>query len=172
MRQFFRLYAFPLTIAVLAIAFLVLFFLVPVLKVFSASLYDAAGKTLTLSNYIHVLSNRFFLKALSNSLAIAAATFSLTIVIGVPFAFCVARLPIGGKTALLALAALPLVLPSFVSAYALVLMFGRAGIVTGAMRSIGIPFEFDLRHEGHHHDLHPHALPVCSVADGSGVAIG
>lgn len=141
MRQFFRLYALSLAIAVFAIGFLVLFFLVPVLKVFSASLYDAAGKTLTLSNYIDVLSNRFFLNALSNSLVIAAAAFSLTIAIGVPFAFCVARLPIGGKAALLALAALPLVLPSFVSAYALVLMFGRAGIVTGAMRSIGIPFE-------------------------------
>ena len=49
-----------------------------------------------------------------------------------PFAFCLARLPIGGKPALLALAALPLVLPSFVGAYALVLLFGRSGIVTGA----------------------------------------
>jgi iron(III) transport system permease protein len=72
---------------------------------------------------------------------VASAAFALTIMIGVPFAFCLARLPIGGKTVLLALAALPLVLPSFVSAYALVLMFGRGGIMTGAIRSIGIPFE-------------------------------
>jgi iron(III) transport system permease protein len=141
MKQFFRLNMFPLTIAAFTVAFLVLFFLVPMLKVFNASLYDAAGKTLTLSNYTHVLSNRFFLNALSNSLMVAAAAFALTIMIGVPFAFYVARLPIGGKAALLALAALPLVLPSFVSAYALVLMFGRGGIVTGAMHSIGIPFE-------------------------------
>ena len=171
MKQFFRLYAFPLTIATLAVAFLVMFFLVPVLKVFSASLYDAAGKTLTLANYSHVLSNRFFLDALGNSLMVAVAAFVLTIMIGVPFAFCVARIPIGGKPVLLALAALPLVLPSFVSAYALVLMFGRGGIVTGAMRSIGIPFEFDLRDEGHHRHLHPHALSVCRVADGSRVQI-
>ena len=141
MKRFFRLYAFLLTIATLAVAFLVLFFLVPVLKVFGVSLFDAAGKTMTLANYTHVLSNRFFLNALGNSLTIAAAAFALTIVIGVPFAFCIARIPIGGKSVLLALAALPLVLPSFVSAYALVLMFGRAGIVTGAMRNIGIPFE-------------------------------
>ena len=141
MTQFLRRHAFPLTIAVLAVAFLVLFFLLPVLKVFSASLYDSTGKALTLSNYTHVLSNRFFLGALINSIEIAAAAFALTILIGVPFAFCIARLPIAGKAALLALAALPLVLPSFVSAYALVLMFGRAGIVTGFLRSIGIPFE-------------------------------
>ena len=42
----------------------------------------------------------------------------------------IARLPLGGKTVLLSLAILPLVLPSFVSAYALVLLFGRAGVVT------------------------------------------
>jgi iron(III) transport system permease protein len=52
-----------------------------------------------------------------------------------------ARLPIGGKTALMSLAVLPLVLPSFISAYALLLLFGRAGVVTHALQSIGIPFE-------------------------------
>ena len=87
MKQFIRLYAFPLTIATLAVAFLVLFFLVPVLKVFGASLYDAAGKTLTLANYSHVLSNRFFLDALGNSLMVARTAFALTIMIGVLFAF-------------------------------------------------------------------------------------
>ena len=64
-----------------------------------------------------------------------------TVLVGVPFAFCLARLPIGGKPVLLALAALPLVLPSFVGAYALVLLFGRSGLVTGMLQSIGIPFE-------------------------------
>src|SRR6476469_5310603 len=48
-------------------------------------------------------------------------------------------MPIGGKTALLSLAVLPLVLPSFVSAYALLLLFGRAGIVTSALESLGVP---------------------------------
>jgi len=138
---FVRRHAFPLTIAVIATSFLLFFFLIPVLKVFSASLFDPAGKALTLTNYTHVLSSRFFLGALTNSLTIAALASVFTILIGVPFAFCVARLPIAGKPVLLALAALPLVLPSFVSAYALVLMFGRAGIVTGWLRSVGIPFE-------------------------------
>ncbi len=141
MTGFLRRHAFPLTIAAVASAFLVLFFLIPVLKVFGASLFDLSGKTFTLSNYTHMLSSRFFLGALFNSLTIAALAAAFTVLIGVPFAFCVARLPIGGKPALLALAALPLVLPSFVSAYALVLMFGRAGLVTAALREIGIPFE-------------------------------
>src|SRR5436853_1466196 len=141
MTAFFSRNAFPLTVFAIAIVFLGLFFLWPLLKVFGASILDPAGTHFTLANYTSVLSNRFFLNGLTNSLGIATAASLCTVLLGVPFAFCLARLPIGGKAALLALAALPLVLPSFVGAYALVLLFGRSGIVTGALRSIGIPFE-------------------------------
>jgi iron(III) transport system permease protein len=139
-RSFVARNAFPLAIGAVAVAFLGLFFLLPLVNVFGASILDADGRHFTAANYVGVLSNRFFLTALANSLMIAAAAAVLAVVVGVPFAFCLARLPIGGKAALLALAALPLVLPSFVSAYALVLMFGRAGIVTGWLHAIGIPF--------------------------------
>ena len=81
-----------------------------------------------------------------------------------PFAFCLARLPIGGKPVLLALAALPLVLPSFVSAYALVLLFGRSGIVTGALQRARHPVRLDLRREGHRHRLHADALSLRRAA--------
>jgi iron(III) transport system permease protein len=134
-------HAFPITIGAIAAAFLGLFFLYPVLSVFGASILDPTGSAFTLRNYAAVLSSPFFLQALGNSLVVAAAATALTILLGVPFAFCVARLAVAGKSVLLALAALPLVLPSFVSAYALVLMFGRAGIVTGTLRAAGLPFE-------------------------------
>jgi iron(III) transport system permease protein len=141
MRLFLGRNAFPLAIGAIAALFLTLFFLVPLLKVFGASVLDASGTTFTLSNYVNILSNRFFLNGVTNSLTIAAAAAVCTVLIGVPFAFCLARLPIGGKPVLLALAALPLVLPSFVSAYALVLLFGRSGVVTGVLQSLGIPFD-------------------------------
>jgi iron(III) transport system permease protein len=141
MRAYVGRNAFPLVVFAVAIVFLALFFLWPLLKVFGASILDASGRHFTLANYTSVLSNRFFLNGLTNSLGIAAVAAVCTVLIGVPFAFCLARLPIGGKAALLALAALPLVLPSFVSAYALVLLFGRSGIVTGALQWLGIPFE-------------------------------
>ena len=134
-------HAFPIAIGAVAAAFLGLFFVYPVLSVLGASVLDATGTALTLHNYAVVLSSPFFLQALGNSLAVAAAAAVLAILLGVPFAFCVARLPVTGKSVLLALAALPLVLPSFVSAYALVLMFGRAGVVTAPLRAAGLPFE-------------------------------
>ena len=132
---------FPLSVAVAASVILGLFFVYPLAKVFGASVLDPTGTTWRFANYLDVLSNRFFLQALTNSLAVAAAAVVLTIAIGVPFAFCLARLPVAGKPALIALAALPLVLPSFVSAYALILMFGRAGIVTQFLHFLGIPFD-------------------------------
>src|SRR5256714_3922967 len=139
--RFLSRYAFPLAAGAVAVVFLGLFFLLPLIKVFGASILDASGKSFTLTNYVTVLSNRFFLNGLANSLGIAAAASICAVLVGVPFAFCLARLPIGGKPALLALAALPLVLPSFVGAYALVLLFGRSGLVTGALQSVGVPLE-------------------------------
>src|SRR4029077_6737943 len=136
-----RRHAFPFAVGTVAVVFLGLFFLLPLLKVFGASILDVSGKDFTLSNYVNVLSNRFFLNGLVNSLTIAAAASLFAVLVGVPFAFCLARLPIGGKPVLLAFAALPLVLPSFVGAYALVLLFGRSGIVTDALQTLGIPFE-------------------------------
>ncbi|HEY4919668.1 MAG TPA: iron ABC transporter permease, partial [Xanthobacteraceae bacterium] len=139
-RSFLARRLFPLTIGAVAILFLGLFFLLPLIKVLGASILDSTGSHFTWKNYTDMLSDPFYLTGLANSLMIAAAAAALTVVVGVPFAFCLARLPIGGKAVLLALAALPLVLPSFVSAYALVLMLGRAGIVTGWLHAIGIPF--------------------------------
>ena len=136
--------AFPLAVGAVAVLFLGLFFLLPLLKVFGASVLDASGTSFTLANYVGMLSNRFFLNGLTNSLTIAAAAAFFAVLVGVPFAFCLARLPIGGKPVLFALAALPLVLPSFVGAYALVLLFGRSGLVTAVLQSLGIPFESTL----------------------------
>jgi iron(III) transport system permease protein len=131
---------FPLTITVFAFAFLGLFLLYPLFNVFSASFLDRTGTTLTLANYGRVLSSTFYLGSLYNTLLIGVAATLITIAMGVPLAFCLARLPIPAKTALLALASLPLVLPSFVAAYALVLLLGRSGILTQWLREIGIPF--------------------------------
>ncbi len=132
--------AFPFVIMLLALAFLGLFLLYPLLNVFGASFLDRSGTSLTLGNYVRVLSSTFYLGSLYNTLIVGVAATVITIVIGVPLAFCLARLPVPGKPALLALASLPLVLPSFVAAYALVLLLGRAGIVTQWLREIGIPF--------------------------------
>jgi iron(III) transport system permease protein len=130
----------PLAIAALGFAFLGLFLLYPLFNVFGASLLDAEGERLTLANYTKMLGRPFYRAAIANTLGIGLAATVLTTALAVPFAFALARLPIPGRAAILALAALPLVLPSFVSAYAIVLLLGRSGIVTQWLQSWGLGF--------------------------------
>jgi iron(III) transport system permease protein len=130
----------PLAISALGFTFLGLFLLWPLFNVFSASLLDAEGEKFTLANYTRMLGRPFYRGAVINTLAIGLAATIATTLISVPLAFSLARLPVPGKAAIFALAALPLVLPSFVSAYAIVLLLGRAGIVTQFLQSIGLGF--------------------------------
>ena len=130
----------PLAIAALGFLFLGLFLLYPLFNVFSASLLDGDGGKLTTANYTKMLGRPFYRSAILNTLTIGLTATVTTTLISVPFAFALARLPVPGKSAIVAMAALPLVLPSFVSAYAIVLLLGRAGIVTQWLQSWGIGF--------------------------------
>ncbi|MFI5000450.1 MAG: ABC transporter permease [Reyranellales bacterium] len=130
----------PLAIAALGFLFLGLFLLYPLFNVLGASLLDPEGETLTLANYTKMLGRPYYREAIANTLEIGLAATAITTLLAVPFAFALARLPIPGKAAILAMAALPLVLPSFVSAYAIVLLLGRSGIVTQWLQSWGIGF--------------------------------
>ncbi len=130
----------PAAIAALGFLFLGVFLLYPLFQVFSASLLDTEGTALTLANYGKILGRPFYRDAIGNTLGIGATATVITTVLAVPFAFALARLPIPGKAAILAIAALPLVLPSFVSAYAIVLLLGNGGIVTQWLHSVGLGF--------------------------------
>jgi iron(III) transport system permease protein len=129
-----------LAVSALAFAFLGVFLLYPLFNVLAASFLDPSGARVTLSNYAKVLGSSFYRNALLNSLGIGLAATLAATAVAVPLAFCLARLPVPGKSVLLAAAAVPLVLPSFVAAYALVLLLGRAGIVTQALKGLGLPF--------------------------------
>ena len=131
--------AFRYTIVFVAFALLLLFLLYPLSLVLDASLRVNGTGAITLENYLRIFASRYYVSSIGNSLLAAGfATVGATL-IGAPLAFCLARVDIPGKALLLTLATLPLVLPSFVAAYALVLLFGHAGFVTAALRGVGIP---------------------------------
>jgi iron(III) transport system permease protein len=131
--------AFRYTVVFGALALLVLFLLYPLSLVLDASLRVKGTGTFTLANYAQIFASKYYVNSIANSLLAATfATVGATL-IGTPLAFCLARVDVPGKTVLLTLATLPLVLPSFVAAYALVLLFGHAGVVTTGLRGIGIP---------------------------------
>lgn len=130
---------FRTSISIGALALLALFLLYPLVLVLAASLRVDGTGAATLANYRAIFASPYYLDSVVNSLSAAALSTIGASLIGVPLAFCLARLDIPGKPVLLTLATLPLVLPSFVGAYALVLMFGHAGVITSAVRGAGLP---------------------------------
>jgi iron(III) transport system permease protein len=133
--------AFRGGISLVALAFLALFLLYPLWLVLQASVVDEDTGRFALTNYTQVLASSYYLGSIRNSLVAGAWTTLFATLLAVPLAFCLARIDLPGKSALMTLVALPLVVPSFVSAYALVLLFGHAGVVTVALRSVGIPIQ-------------------------------
>jgi iron(III) transport system permease protein len=121
----------PLAIGGLAFLFLGLFLLYPLWGVLSASILTPDGAAFTSNNYVKVLSRSFYRASVTNTLAIGLLATLTTTMIAVPLAFAIARLDVPGKL---------LVLPSFVGAYALVLLLGRSGVITQTLNAWGIPF--------------------------------
>ncbi len=138
MTRFGALWTFRAGVSLLSMAFFGLFLLYPLWLVLQSSVLDDANGAFTLAAYAQVLSSRYYLGGFGNSLAAGGLSMILATLVGVPLAFCLARVDVPGKPLLLTLASMPLVLPSFVSAYALVLLFGHVGVVTVALRSGGI----------------------------------
>ncbi len=130
---------FRYTVVLGGLALLVLFLLYPLSLVLDASLRVNGTGAFTLANYGQIFASKYYLGSIGNSVLAATLAALGATLIGTPLAFCLARIDIPGKTVLLSLATLPLVLPSFVAAYALVLLFGHAGVVTTGLREIGVP---------------------------------
>lgn len=83
------------------------------------------------------------LAALRLSLGTSLAALALATVLGVPLAWVLARLRFPGRRLLRALCVLPMVLPPVVGGVALLLAFGRRGVVGGplaAVTGVTLPF--------------------------------
>jgi molybdate transport system permease protein len=81
--------------------------------------------------------------ALRLSLICSLASTGLALVLGVPLAWVLARLRFPGKSLLRGIATLPLVLPPVVGGVALLLAFGRRGLIGEPIANafgVGLPF--------------------------------
>ncbi|MED3574159.1 ABC transporter permease [Cytobacillus praedii] len=87
-------------------------------------------KAINLENYRQIFSNVGYLDSLKNSLSLALVVMVLVILICIPLAYGIARTNMPFKKTISALCTIPLIIPTFISAYAFIIMFGRAGWVT------------------------------------------
>ena len=87
---------------------------------------------------------RLYLRSLGNSIIVSVSVTLLTILIGVPMGYCVARVKIPGRKLMLSLGILPIIMPSFVGAYTWVILLGNKGVVRTALNFILSPFGITL----------------------------
>jgi len=82
------------------------------------------------------------LDALSLSLVTTAVSLAITVAFGVPLAFVLARRRFRGKGLLEAVVDLPIVLPPSVAGLALLLVFGRRGLLAAPIGLLGLSVPF------------------------------
>ncbi|MFO0696653.1 MAG: ABC transporter permease [Polyangiales bacterium] len=88
------------------------------------------------------LRNPLVLPALALSLRTTALTTLVTVLLGTPLAFALARGPLGPRSLVETLVQLPTVLPPAVAGLGLLLAFGRRGLVGAPLSELGIVLSF------------------------------
>jgi len=96
------------------------------------------------SHLIDQLSSTGAWTALRLSLEVSLAAAALSLVLGTPVAWVLARSSIGGRSVLRAIVILPLVLPPVVGGVALLTALGRTGVVGRWLDAAGIQLTFTI----------------------------
>ncbi len=109
-------------------AFMIIFLIYPLLHLFYDSLTTEEG-VFTLQNFMDFFSDRFYLKALMNSLLLGVATVMTTSIIGITFAFLLLRYEFPGRGLFSYLSIVPMIMPPLVGVMGFVFILGRAGTV-------------------------------------------
>ncbi len=108
---------------------LLIFVVYPLIAVFIRGFQTQDGQ-FTLENYRRFATFRYLQNALRNSLMVGLATGAVGVILGYLAAFTLTRTDVPGKQLLHILLILPIISPPFVSAIAILLLFGFNGLIT------------------------------------------
>ena len=111
-----------------AAAFLLLFLAIPALSVIHAAFADGAGG-FTFGHFGAFFGLSLMRESFVNSLAVALLSVLFASLIAVPLAYLTARFAFRGALLIQTLGVLPLIMPPFVGAVAMQLIFGKNGSV-------------------------------------------
>jgi iron(III) transport system permease protein len=109
-------------------AFLIVFVLFPLTRIFYDAFSDDAGR-LTIANFHEFFTDSFYLRSLWKTLALGAAAVVTTSAIGIAVAMLLVRYEFPGRNLFSYLTLLPMILPPLVGVLGFVFILGRAGTV-------------------------------------------
>jgi len=116
------------TVALLLGAFLLLFLVAPVAQVIYVAFSDPTGH-LTLVNFEDFFRTSLFRESFANSMYVAGLSVVFASLIALPLAYFTVRFHFRGAILIQTLGVIPLIMPPFVGAVAMQLLFGRNGSV-------------------------------------------
>jgi len=126
------------TLVVVALAFLALFLIMPVIVVFSEALRKGLGA------YFATFSDPDALAAIQLTLIVAAISVPLNTVFGIVASWAIAKFEFCGKSLLITLIDLPFSISPVVSGLIYVLLFGAQGVLGPWLKAHGIEIIFAL----------------------------
>lgn len=133
----------PATVALFLGLFLFVFLIIPVGKVIYVAFQDPNTGDLTLINFIDFFNTSLFRESFVNSFYVASMSVVLASVFALPLAYFTTRFNFGGAILIQTLGIIPLIMPPFVGAVAMLLLFGENGsvnLILGDWFDINIPF--------------------------------
>src|SRR4026207_539264 len=120
-------------------AFLILFLISPLGRIFYDAVTDEAGRW-TLANFHDFFTDRFYLRSLWHSLILGLATVITSSVLGIAVAFLLVRYDFAGRSLFGFLTIIPIISPPLVGVLGFTFILGRAGTVNVLLMDA-----FDLR---------------------------
>ena len=109
--------------------FLFVFLVVPVAKVIYVAFQDPNTGALTLINFVDFFNTSLFQESFVNSFYVATMSVVLASMFALPLAYFTTRFNFGGAIVIQTLGIVPLIMPPFVGAVAMLLLFGENGSV-------------------------------------------
>src|SRR5882672_8455883 len=109
-------------------AFLILFLVYPLGRVFYDAVTDEAGRW-TLANFHEFFTDRFYLRSLWHSMILGVATVIASSVLGITVAFLLVRYDFVGRNLFSYLTMIPIISPPLVGVLGFTFILGRAGTV-------------------------------------------
>src|SRR6266849_521370 len=109
-------------------AFLILFLIYPLGRIFYDAVTDEAGRW-TLANFREFFTDRFYLRSLVNSMILGVATVISASVLGIAVAFLLVRYDFVGRNLFSYLTMIPIISPPLVGVLGFTFILGRAGTV-------------------------------------------
>lgn len=114
---------------ILIALYLISFLIVPVVKVFYVAFIDVNSGDFTLVNFKDFFNTSLFQESFLNSLYVGAMSVLVATMIALPLAYFTTRFEFRGSIIIQSLGFVPLIMPPFVGAVAMQLLFGANGSV-------------------------------------------